>query len=153
MVMTEETSEPLEQPPPPNPDLKALDRLVGTWQISGGAQGQVRYDWLEGDFFLLQHVDLEQHGQRIKGIEVIGHERPFGAEPAEDITSRFYDNTGNTLDYVYELDGNTLTIWGGQKGSPAFYKGTFSEDGATLTGEWVYPGGGGYESNATRVSR
>jgi hypothetical protein len=151
--MTEETSEPLEQPPPPHPDLKALDGLVGTWQISGGAQGQVRYDWLEGGFFLLQHVDLEQYGQRIKGIEVIGHERPFGAEPAEDITSRFYDNTGNTLDYVYELERNTLTIWGGEKGSPAFYKGTFSDDGATLTGEWVYPGGGGYESNATRVSR
>jgi hypothetical protein len=137
---------------PPNPDLRGLERLVGRWQISGGARGQVRYEWLEGGFFLLQHVDLEQHGQRIKGIEVIGHERPFGGEPSEDITSRFYDNTGNTLDYVYELEGDILTIWGGQKGSPAFYRGTFMDGDATLTGQWVYPGGGGYESNATRIN-
>jgi hypothetical protein len=148
--MTDETGPP-EQPQQPDSDLRNLDRLVGTWQISGGAQGRVRYEWLEGGFFLLQHVDLEQYGHRIKGIEIIGHERPFGSEPAEDMTSRFYDNAGNTLDYVYELEGDELTIWGGQKGSPAFYKGTFSDDGATLVGEWVYPGGGGYSSTARRI--
>ena len=60
---------------------------------------------MEGDFFLIQNVDLEHHGQRIKGIEIIGHERPFGAEPSEEIKSRFYSNTGDTLDYVYELEG------------------------------------------------
>jgi hypothetical protein len=30
---------------------------------------------MEGGFFLIQRVDLGQHGQRIRGIEVIGHER------------------------------------------------------------------------------
>ena len=58
---------------------------------------------------------------------------------------------GNTFDYVYELAGDTLMIWGGEKGSPAYYQGTFSADGNTLTGAWVYPGGGGYESVSTRV--
>jgi hypothetical protein len=139
------------QPLQPSPDLKKLDRLVGTWGVSGGAQGQVTYQWMEGSFFLIQHVDLEQYGQKSKGIEIIGHERPFGAEPSADITSRFYDSLGNTLDYVYELEGDTLTIWGGQKGSPAYYKGRFSDDGSTMTGEWVYPGGGGYASTATRL--
>ena len=139
------------QPLQPNPDLKKLDRLVGTWSVSGGAQGQVTYQWMEGSFFLIQHVDLEQYGQKSKGIEIIGHERPFGAEPSADITSRFYDSLGNTLDYVYELEGDTLTIWGGQKGSPAYYKGRFSDGGSTMTGEWVYPGGGGYASTATRL--
>jgi hypothetical protein len=52
-----------------------------------------------------------------QGIEVIGHLRPFGEEPSEDIRSRFYDSMGNTLDYVYELKGDTLTIWGGEKGA------------------------------------
>ncbi|HZD60039.1 MAG TPA: hypothetical protein VE439_06250 [Anaerolineae bacterium] len=137
-------------PPTPNPDLKSLDRLVGTWKISGGAQGQGTYEWMEGGFFLIQHVDFEQYGQKIKGIEIIGHERKFGEEPSEEIKSRFYDNLGNTLDYVYELEGNTLTVWGGEKGSPAYYRGTLSDDGNTLTGRWVYPGGG-YESTATRV--
>jgi hypothetical protein len=106
---------------------------------------------MEGGFFLVQHVELEQYGQQIKGFEVIGHEQPFGAESSADIKSRFYDSMGNTLDYVYELDGNTLTIWGGEKGSPAYYKGTFSEDGNTCAGAWVYPEGGGYESTMTRV--
>lgn len=136
----------------PSPDLRRLgNRLVGTWEVSGAAQGRVTYEWMEGGFFLLQRVDLEQFGQKVKGIEVIGHLRPFGEAPSEDIKSRFYDNTGNTLDYVYELEGNTLTIWGGEKGSPAYYRGTISEDGETLTGAWHYPGGGGYESTMTRV--
>jgi hypothetical protein len=139
------------QPPEPSPDLKSLDRLVGTWEVSGGAQGRATYEWMEGGFFLLQRVDLEQYGQKIKGIEIIGHERPFGAEPGEDVQSRFYDNMGNTLDYVYELEGDTLTIWGGERGSPAYYKGTFSDDGDTVSGEWVYPGGGEYKSTMTRV--
>jgi hypothetical protein len=123
------------QQPEPNPDLESVDRLVGTWEISGGAHGTVTYEWMEGGFFLIQRVDLEQYGQKIKGIEVIGHERPFGAEPSEDTMSRFYDNMGNTLDYVYELEGNTLTIWAGEKGSPAYYRGTFSDDGDTVSDE------------------
>ncbi|MDQ0859985.1 hypothetical protein [Bacillus sp. V2I10] len=28
--------------PIPNSDLKALNRLVGTWEISGGAEGTVK---------------------------------------------------------------------------------------------------------------
>jgi hypothetical protein len=141
-----------QQPPEPSPNLKGLgDRLVGTREMSGGAQGKVTFEWMEGGFFLIQRVDLEQYGQKIRGIEILGHERPFGAEPSEEIKSRFYDSTGNTLDYVYELEGDTLTIWGGQKGSPAYYRGTFSDDGNTVSGEWVYPGGGGYRSTMARV--
>ena len=135
----------------PNPDLKSLDRLVGTWKVSGGAQGQVTYEWMEGGFFLMQRFDLEQGGHKTKGIEIIGHLKPFEGQPSEAIKTRIYDNMGNTFDYVYELEGDTLTIWGGEKGSPAYYKGTFSDDGNTLSGAWVYPGGGGYESMATRV--
>jgi hypothetical protein len=36
---------------------------------------------------------------------------------------------GNTLDYVYEVSGDTLFIWAGAKGSPAYFKGQFSDDG------------------------
>lgn len=136
----------------PNPELKKLDRLIGSWKQSGGVEGTVTYEWTEGGFFLIQHVDLEQYGQKIKGIEVIGYLQPFGEEPSEDIKSRFYSFLdGMTLDYVYEIEGDTLTIWGGERGSPAYYKGRFSVDGNTLSGAWVYPGGGGYESTATRI--
>ena len=71
------------RPPEPSPDLRSLDRLVGTWELSGDVRGKVSYEWMEGGFFLIQHVDLEQYGQRIKGLEIIGHERQFGAEPSD----------------------------------------------------------------------
>ena len=141
-----------QETPKPNPDLKSLDRLVGTWKMSGGVGGQVIYEWMEGGFFLIQHFELGLEGHKTKGIEIIGHQQPFGAEPSADIKSHAYDNAGNTLDYVYELNGDTLIIWGGEKGSPAYFKGTFSDDGNVLSGGWVYPGGGGYEAIATRVT-
>jgi hypothetical protein len=140
-----------QQEPTPSADLKNLDCLVGTWNVTGGAKGQVRYEWMEGGFFLIQHVSLDNDGHISKGIEMIGHEQKFGEAPSEDIQSRYYGSGGETFDYVYEMDGNTLTIWGGEKGSPAYYRGTLSADGNTLTGGWVYPGGGGYQSTATRV--
>ena len=153
--MTENPSsvEGQQSSPGPDAELRRLDRLVGTWRVTGGAQGQVTYRWLEGGFFLAQDFDLEQDGQQAKGLELIGREKEFGAEqPSKDIKSRIYDTQGNTFSYVYELEADTLTIWGGEKGSPAYYKGTFSQDGNTVTGEWVYPGGGGYASTMTRVS-
>jgi hypothetical protein len=133
----------------PSATMRALDRLTGTWRVSGGVAGTVTYDWMDGGFFLRQRVDLEHGGRRIRGTEVIGHERPFGAQPGEDVRSRFYDDEGNTLDYVYELVGDTLTIWGGERGSPAYFRGGFDPAGATMTGGWVYPGGG-YDMTMTR---
>lgn len=151
--------------PPPDPDIARLGALVGTWSIEGREfdsdaeiRGRVRFEWLEGGFFLVQHVDLVHAGYAIKGIEVIGRERKFGeSEPGQHIISRFYDNMGNTLDYVYELEGDYLTIWGGQIGSPAAFRGTISPDGNTLTGSWEWPNEdgttGGYSQTATRISR
>ncbi|MEZ4860179.1 MAG: hypothetical protein R3C14_02675 [Caldilineaceae bacterium] len=135
----------------PNPDLKSLEPLVGVWHLSGDTQGTVTYSWLEGGFFLIQHFDFELYDHRVQGIEIIGHLQPFGEAPSADIKSRAYDSVGNTLDYVYELAGDTLMIWGGEKRSPAYYHGVFSADGNTVTGGWQYPGGGGYNSTMTRV--
>jgi hypothetical protein len=137
--------------PEPSSGVRALDRLIGTWKVTGGAEGEVTYRWMEGGYFLLQDVRLEQFGQVTTGIEVIGNLRPFGEEPSADVHSRYYDNTGATLDYVYELDGDTLTIWGGEKGSPVKFVGTFDETGDVMTGEWDYAGQGGYESTMTRA--
>ena len=58
-------------------------------------------------------------------------------------SGRYYGfSEGETLDYTYEIKDDTLTIWMGERNSPAYYEGTFSEDGNTLTGAWHYPGGG-----------
>lgn len=139
--------------PTPDPRLKSLDRLVGTWKVEGpDIQGEVRYEWMEGGFFLIQYISLEQYGQHMKGIEIIGFERKFGEmEPSEHIKSSYFDNMGNTFAYTYEIEGDILTIWGGEKGSPAYYRGEFRDGGDTNAGAWVYPDGGGYESTMTRV--
>jgi hypothetical protein len=113
----------------PNPDLQSLDRLIGTWKVSdpsdkGAITGQVTYEWTEGGFFLRQHFDLVHAGHRNKGIEMIGHLQLFGEEPSKEIKTRVYSFLdGMTLDYVYELVDDTLIIWAGEKGSPAYFKG------------------------------
>ncbi len=59
----------------PRPALRSLDRLVGTWNVSGpGHSGQVVYRWLEGGHFLVQHVQPVQDGQRSHGVEYIGYD-------------------------------------------------------------------------------
>ena len=117
----------------------------------GETEARIFAEWMEGGYFLIQRVDLTQSGRPNRGIEIIGHEQRFMEPPSAAIKSRYYGSDGATFDYVYESDGDTLIIWGGEKGSPAYYKGTFSADGDTLSGGWVYPGGGGYSATATRV--
>ena len=142
------TTEPA--PAAPSRELQSLECLVGTWTLSGDTTGTISYEWLEGRFFLLQRYDIALFGHAVKGIEVIGQLRPFGEPPSPELRSRAYDAEGNTLDYVYEMEGDTLTIWGGEKGSPAFFRGEFSDDGRTNVGAWTYPDGGGYQSTMTR---
>ncbi|MER6916922.1 hypothetical protein ABT354_35200 [Streptomyces sp. NPDC000594] len=155
MDATATTTAPAGGPAPlADREVSALNRLVGTWRVSGGAEGTVTFRWLAGGHFLVQDIDLVQNDRRVIGVEMIGRLKPFGAaEAGPDILSRFYDDQGHTFDYVYDPDpdGDTLVIWAGEKGSPAYYRGTFSADGATLSGSWTYPGGGGYDSAMTRV--
>ena len=135
----------------PSADLKALgDRLVGTWRISGENDGETTWEWLDGGFFLLQRGWSRRDGTEQRYLQVIGRERAPGEEPGSDIVGRLYTNRGDTLSYVCEVDGDTLTIWMGEKGSPAVYRGTFSADGNTIEGVWQWPGGG-YTEVMTRV--
>ncbi|MGI8336258.1 hypothetical protein ACRYCC_40480 [Actinomadura scrupuli] len=129
--------------------LRALDRLVGTWSISGDASGNVTYQWMDGEYFLIQSGEVELFGNRNRFTEIIGRERPFGAEPSAEIKSRTYTTEGDTLDYVYEIDRDTLTIWGGHRGSDMFFRGDFNAAGNILDGAWVWPGGG-YTATSTR---
>ncbi|MFJ4653953.1 hypothetical protein ACIP5Y_22035 [Nocardia sp. NPDC088792] len=136
--------------PVPDPDLAAMNRMVGTWSVTGGAEGTIAFEWMEGGFFLVQRVNLRQNGSTIKGIEIIGHLRSFGEQPGEEIRSRYYDTMGNTFDYVYEPSGDQLTIWAGEKDSQTYYLGRFTDDD-TMVGEWFYPDGDGYQVTGTRL--
>lgn len=139
-------------PSAPNPGLKALNRLIGEWEITNdvsgaepGLTGRVTYEWMDGGFFLLQHVDMKHGGRTIKGVEYIRWD-----DENKVLKSHYFGTSGDYLEYVYELDGDTLIIWGGYVGSPAVFRGTFSADGRSNTGAWEWPGGG-YESTMNRV--
>jgi hypothetical protein len=136
----------------PSPALKRIGEIfVGTWSLSGGANGTTRFEWAEGGLFLIQHVDLMVFGRKIKGVEMIGHLHRAGEAPSDEIWTRFYSfGDGLTLDYVYELNGRTLTIWFVKKGSDNRYVGEFSKDGSSFKGAWAWPGGG-YEVTGVRV--
>ena len=77
--MAEENNEAQghQQPVEPAPDLGALDRLVGTWELSGDVTGTVSYEWMEGGFFLLQRVDL---GSEASGLGGHRQRERYGAE-------------------------------------------------------------------------
>jgi hypothetical protein len=47
-------------PTTPNPALRRLDPLVGTWHISGSlVHGRVRFERMDGGYYLVQHVELD----------------------------------------------------------------------------------------------
>jgi hypothetical protein len=149
--MSETSGTQTVQAAAPAADLRALgDRLVGTWKVSGEAEGETSWEWMDGGFFLIQRGWSRREGAEQKYIQIIGHDRMPGTDPARAITGRLYSDHGDTLAYVCEVDGDTMTIWMGEKGSPAKYTGTFSGDGNTIEGEWEWPGGG-YQETMTRV--
>ena len=80
----------LNPAPQPNPDLQSLDQLIGTWRVSDEAEGEVRYEWMDGRCVMMQHFDLLHGGRRILGFEVIGHLQPLGVEPSPEIRTRVY---------------------------------------------------------------
>lgn len=135
-----------------SPAMQRLgDALVGRWKLSGDARGEARFEWTEGGMFLLQHVDLLVFGRQHKGIELIGHLHRINEQATPEIWTRFYSFLdGLTLDYVYELDGRTLTIWFMKKGSDNRFTATISSDGNSYEGGWRWPGGG-YDVSATRI--
>ncbi len=141
----------------PNPALKSLNVMLGTWNVKGREsgsdgeiQGQLTFEWMEGGFYLVQRVHIDYVG-KITGTEYVGYD-----ESNEVLKSYFFSNQGPgpfggvALEYVWEVGDDTLTIWGGFVGSPANFKGKFSEDRNTITGRWEWPGGG-YEATMTRA--
>ncbi len=139
-----------ETMPTPHPLIQQFERLVGTWNLhdptgSSETDGQVRFEWLDGGFFLIQHADLNHNGNVIKGLEIIGY-----AEDKQHCISHSYGSDGALIEYAWEIDGDTLRIWCGERGSAAKFEGVFSADDNVVTGGWEWPGGG-YASTMTRV--
>lgn len=120
----------------PNPALKRLDRLVGTWSLKGrtlnskgdDVSGRVIIEWLPGGFFLKQSGKIDVRGFEVYGLEIVGYD-----PSTKTFTSHVYSNmSGNPAAYQWDVKGNIVTHWTKE----AKYTGTFSEDGNTLSGGW-----------------
>jgi hypothetical protein len=101
---------------------------------------------MEGGFFLIQRVDAEAGGRQIKGVEDIGFD-----ETTQTLRSHYVDVHGANFTYTWELDGDAIRTYFGEKGSNNFFEGHFSEDGNSYSGAWKWPGGG-YSATLTRIS-
>ena len=144
------------QAPAPHPELRDLDVLVGTWRLHGqdldGANaftGTVTRRWLPGGHFLVQEMSVD--GQAHAGTEYIGYDLARGC-----LRSMLFSGEGPgpfcsfALEYQWQIEGDDLTIWHGEKGSPARFTGTIDRAAGVVAGRWEWPGGG-YHSTSTRA--
>jgi Protein of unknown function (DUF1579) len=129
------------RPPAPDPALKRLDRLVGTWSMRGhligsdeeNIVGQATFQWLPGGFFMQQDVELDFAGvTHIASSELIGYDPESGG-----FSSYVFSNLSpSPLPYTWDLRGDTLTIAVSHGPLDATFEGKFSEDGESFSGGW-----------------
>lgn len=126
--------------PVPDPALRRLDRLVGTWTMDGHLvgsddttiRGQATYRWLPGGFFLEQRVTMDFMGLDIESLELIGYDSETGTFP-----STVYSNLSPaSLPYRWEVDGDTVRISVKYGPLAATFTGSFDDDGQTFGGGW-----------------
>ena len=152
--MTDRDDSQAEQPSPrPHPALRALDVLVGAWDLKGRdfrtnqeIRGQSTFEWLEGGFFLVHRFSFDYAGKAFTGVEYVGYD-----EKRRHLKTLVFSNHNpGPLEYTWEVDEHTFTNWFGDVGADNHYKGKFSENRNTLVGQWEWPGGG-YEAVMTRI--
>ena len=120
----------------PDPALGRLDKLVGTWRITGrtldsqddNISGRVTIEWLPGGFFQEQRGEMDFLGVKMQSLEIVGYD-----PETQVFFSYVYSNMGGVpLRYQWDVQGDIVTHW--TQGSK--YTGTFSEDGTILSGGW-----------------
>lgn len=152
--------------PTPNPALKRLDRLVGTWKMKGGPVGSDKdsmtgtftMKWLHGDsnssLFLQQDMEMDYGGTKIVSREIIGYDPKTDKFP-----SHVYSNMSpEALPYEWDIRGDDVTITVNYGSISSTYHGKFAPDGNSFSGGWrPNPGADesinpAYDDVATRIS-
>jgi hypothetical protein len=128
------------QLPTPDPALRLLDRLVGTWSMEGqlvgsdesNIQGRTTFRWLPGGFFLEQRFQMDLMGMEIHSLELIGYDSEADAFP-----STVFSNLSPTpLPYRWQVDGDSWKITVSYGPMDSTFTGSFGEDGRTFGGSW-----------------
>ena len=125
--------------PQPDPALKRLDRLVGSWRMEGNLvgsdekniTGETTFRWVAGGFFLEQRVRIDFMGLEIDSVELIGYDPETDTFP-----STVYSNFSPVpLPYRWDARGDDVTISVSYGVLDATFTGLWQEDG-TFSGGW-----------------
>ncbi|MER5337043.1 DUF1579 family protein [Micromonospora sp. NPDC002717] len=139
-----------QMPPPPQPDpaLRRLDYLVGTWKLSGKTEagpmgppaelsGTETFEWLEGGFFLVHRwncaMDLGPAGK----VPDVGYEF-FDYDPeTQKFRTHYFSSFGpynaEQSHYIGDFEDDKLVLVG-----PAKYIRKLNEDG-TISYDCDFP--------------
>jgi hypothetical protein len=116
-----------------------LEPFVGEWRLPGG--GRTVFEWLPGGRFLVQRWEVPLP-EVPDGIAIIGFDRDRGT-----YLQHYFDSRG--VARVYEM-GFADGVWTLRRESADFspldfsqrFRGTFGDDGRTITGQWESSGDG-----------
>lgn len=152
--------------PTPNPALKRLKPLVGTWKMKGGPVGSDQdsmtgtftIQWLHGDsgssLFLQQDMEMDYDGTQVVSREIIGYDPKTDTFP-----SYVYSNMSpDPLPYEWDIRGDDITIKVNYGPISSTFHGKFAPDGNSFSGGWrPNPGAdkdinAAYDAVATRIS-
>jgi hypothetical protein len=120
----------------PDPALKRLEKLVGTWEMKGrtldaqedSLTGRTVIEWMPGGFFLQLRGEIDFMGFKMQSLEILGYDPTTDTFPSTVYSSM----DGNPSTYHWDVQGDVVTHWT----EGAKYTGTFSDDGNVLAGGW-----------------
>ncbi len=120
----------------PNPALRALSVLVGTWNTIGAHplvpgttfHGRTSFAWIEGGAFLVMHSQIDEP-EIPSGIAVFGSDDATG-----EISMLYFDERGVSRRYEVSLQENVWKWWRNATGFSQRFTGTIAPDGRTIVG-------------------
>jgi hypothetical protein len=121
--------------PVPDPALKRLEKLVGTWKLSGqtpdrkhSVKGKTTIKWAPGGFFMLQHGEIRLGNFKVHSLEIIRYDPRTKVFPGYV----FSELSEKPAEYWWDVKGNIVRHWT----ADAVYTGKFSKNGRVLVGGW-----------------
>ncbi len=136
----------------PNPALKPLEPLVGTWKTEGAhpfmpgvaLHGQTRFEWAEGGAFLVMRSEIDE--PRIpSGVAVFGSD---GDDTEGRYSMLYFDERGVSRRYDASMAGHAF-IWRRDSASLSQrFTVTLSVDGQSMRGKGeMRKAGGAWEDD------
>ena len=139
-----------KSPEKPGAAHQCLNVFVGKWLASGDSYGdgqraddprasavpwmsEESYEWLPGGFFLLHRWDAKAGERGFKGNEIVGYDKGKG-----QYFTHFFDNGGNHLEYLANVDGVVWTFSEPQTRATV----TVARGAKQMTFNWEWRNGG-----------